>query len=333
MASIRDIAKRAGTSVSAVSRAMNNTGYVSDTLRARIEAAVKELNYHPNAGARALRSGRSGLVGVLAPTLDVAFFAHLAQRIERRLFSEGYQAVICSTSEDVEHEAAYLRMLASKQVDGLLVAAVGGDGTGFRALSESGAPIVAIDRVLEGIDATFVGADHVAGGRMAADHVLSLGHRAIGVVGAPAHSAPVRLRAQGMRARLAEAGLDAPRQALGPIHSVDACEGLAETLLRGPDAPGAILATSDLAAIGVMRAARRLGLRLPQDLSVTGFDDIPAAQYVWPELTTIAQPVDALAERSVDLLIKKIKTRDASRQDDIILPVRLIPRGSTAPAR
>lgn len=303
MASIRDIAARSGTSPATVSRVVNSSGYVSPEARAAVDAAIAALGYTPHAGARRLRSGASRMVGVLLPALDVPFFAILAHQIERSLFDAGYQALICCTDESARVEARYISTLLSQGVEGVLAASVLSDGDQYGRLA--GLPTVAIDRALPGLQAVVVGADHEAGGRLMADHLLSLGHRRIALLGAPAHSAPVQARIAGATARLAEAGLAPLATELGPDHAVEPCRALADRLL--PLGPTAILATTDIAAIGALHAALARGLRVPQDLALIGFDDLPAASWVLPALTTVAQPLREIARTAVAQLVARMQ--------------------------
>ncbi|WRH62239.1 MAG: LacI family DNA-binding transcriptional regulator [Fuscovulum sp.] len=325
MIKIRDIANRAGASIATVSRVVNGSGYVSADMRARIEAAVAELGYRPNAGARMMRSGSSRMVGVLLPALDVHFFGILAHTVEQALFARGYQAMICSTAESPEHEAAYVAAMLAQQVDGVILAAVTSDGAAVARLSAARVPIVAVDRALPGTPA--VAADHHAGGRMLARHLLDLGHRAIGVVGAPGHSAPVQERLAGIVAELASAGLAPMATRLGPDHSFEACRSLAADLLSD-GTPTALIGISDMAAIGALHAAVAHGLTVPDDLSVIGFDDLPAARYTIPQLTTVAQPIRQIGQAAVDILIALM--RGDTPPPPPSLPLTLITRGTTA---
>lgn len=302
MASIKEIAAHSGTSLATVSRVVNGSGYVSDAARARVEAAIAALGYLPNAGARRLRSGSSRMVGVLLPALDVPFFAILAHVIERALFQAGYQALICCTDENPAAEERYISTLLSQGVEGVIAASVLSDGNQYGRLA--GLPVVALDRDLPGLAAVRVGADHHLGGRMMADHLLDLGHRRIAVVGAPAHSAPVQARLRGALERLTEAGIAPTAVALGQAHDFDACRALAETVLTRT--PTAVIGTTDIAAIGVIHAAIAQGLKIPADLAVVGFDDLPAARYVLPALTTVAQPLREIGETAVAQLIALI---------------------------
>ena len=326
MTKIKEIAERAGASIATVSRVVNGSGYVSAAMRARIEAAVAELGYRPNAGARMMRSGSSRMVGVLLPALDVHFFGILAHTVEQALFARGYQAMICSTAESPEHEADYVSAMLAQQVDGVILAAVTPDGAGVARLRAARVPIVALDRALPGTPT--VAADHRAGGRMQARHLIDLGHRRFGVIGAPGHSAPVQDRLAGLTEELAAAGLPPPMIRLGPDHGFEACRDLAAALLA-ETRPDALIGTSDMAAIGALHAAAGCGLSVPGDLSIIGFDDLPAARYTIPQLTTIAQPIREIGQAAVDQIIALMRGETPPRPAP--LPLTLIPRGTTAP--
>ena len=327
MTKIRDIAKHAGASIATVSRVVNGSGYVSAAMRERIEAAVRELDYRPNAGARMMRSGSSRMVGVLLPALDVHFFGILAHTVEQALFLRGYQAMICSTAESPAHEADYVGAMLAQQVDGVIMAAVASDGVGVGRLIAAGVPIVAVDRALPGV--AVVAVDHHAGGRMLARHLMELGHKAIGVVGAPGHSAPVQERLAGITAELAAAGLAPVAVRLGPEHGFEACRALADALLDEVR-PTAIIGTTDMAAIGAIHAGVGRGLMVPADLSVIGFDDLPAARYTIPQLTTVVQPLRAIGPAAVARLLALIEGKQPLPPP--VLELRLIERGTTARA-
>lgn len=326
MTKIRDIAKRAGASIATVSRVVNGSGYVSAEMRARIESAIAELGYTPNAGARMMRSGNSRMVGVLLPALDVHFFGILAHVVEQALFRQGYHAMICSTAESPEHEAAYVAALLGQQVDGVILASVTSEGAAVERLRAADIPIVAVDRALPGLPA--ITADHHQGGRLMARHLLDLGHREIGVIGAPGHSAPVQQRVAGITAELGAAGLAPTAIRLGPEHGFDACRSLADDLLSDCR-PTALVGTSDMAAIAALHAAAARGLAVPGDLSVMGFDDLPAARYTLPQLTTVAQPIRAIGAAATARLLALMRGTTPPPPPD--LPLTVIERGTTAP--
>lgn len=330
MTTIKDIAQRSGAGITTVSRVINNSGYVADATRARVEKAIKELGYRPNASARMMRSGRSNLIGILVPSIKVDFFARLAHRLEQALFSKDYQTLICSTAEDINHESEYINMLLAQQVDGVMVASVSSNIKAFSKLSDAGIPILALDRELEGMNATLVSSDHFGGGQLAANHLIELGHKHISVIGAPAQSEPVKQRAAGVSKACRDAGLPEPEIVLGADHRVQSCSDLALSVFEKTPRPSAIVATSDIAAIGILHATRAVGVKVPDELSVTGFDDTPLASYVFPAVTTVAQQIDEIAHEAITALLTMINTPDAKLPADVILPVSLSLRQSTA---
>jgi LacI family transcriptional regulator len=335
--SIRTIAKLAGTSVTSVSRVLNNSGYTSADVREKVEAAIKELNYTPSKGARMLRGEPSRMIGLLLPSIDLPFFGILAHSIEQQLFERGYQTLICSTAENREHEERYISMLLSQRVDGVIVASAFGDLSHFRSLASTQIPIVGIDREMSGISKDAVMADHIEGGRMMAKHLLDLGHRKIAVIGAPGHSQPIQLRLEGVRQELAAHGLAPAKEAIGEEHRFAEIHEMAQQLLR--DCPGVtgLIGTTDIAAIAAIHAIHHQGHSVPQDYSVIGFDDLPEASHMLPRLTTIAQPIREVGLQAVERLEKLIdahrKEKDLPAMGVLRLPVTLVERESTGPAR
>lgn len=335
-ASIRTIAKAAETSISSVSRVLNNSGYVSPEVRRRVEAAIRDLNYAPNKGARMLRGEASRMIGLMLPSIDVPFFGILANTIERQLFEWGYHTLICSAAENEEHEARYVAMLRAQRVEGVIVASAFGGTSHLQPLVDSNIPIIAIDRELTGIsDDTFM-ADHVEGGRMMTRHLVDLGHKHIAVVGAPGHSQPIQLRMQGIHQILSENGLPAAVEAIGEDHSFEATYALAKQVLQQNPSITAIIGTTDIAAIAAIHAARDSGLTVPERCSVIGFDDLPEAAYVLPRLTTVAQPIREVALQATRRLEERLSDRqqglDRRAGSLTLLPVQLVVRETTGPA-
>ncbi|MGY5778413.1 LacI family DNA-binding transcriptional regulator [Rhizobium sp. LEGMi135b] len=335
--SIRHIAKLAGTSVSSVSRVLNNSGYASPELRERVEAAIRTLNYTPSKEARMLRGAPSRMIGLMLPSIDVPFFGILAHAIEQDLFRRGYQTLICSTAENIDHEARYISMLLSQRVDGVIVASAFGSTEHFEVLRDAQIPIVAIDRELTGIADDAVMADHEEGGRLMARHLVGLGHRMIGIVGAPAHSQPVQLRLRGIMAEMAENGMAPVAVTMAEEHSFAATYPLARELVASRPEVTGIIGTTDISAIAAIHAVQDHGFSVPRDYSVIGFDDLPEAAYVFPRLTTVAQPIRGVGEQAVRRLEALIEEQEADgepRKDTIVkIPVTLIERDSTGPAR
>lgn len=326
MAGIKDIATRAGASIATVSRVINGSGYVSPSMRARIEAVIAEVQFRPNAGAASMRRGKSRMVGVLLPALDVKFFGILAHVIEQALFARGYHAFICCSSESPEREAEYIAAMLAQRVDGVIIASVTSDTVAAGRLTAAGVPIVAVDRAIVG--AVTVKADHYAGGRLMAGHLLALGHRRIAVTGAPEHSTPVTERLAGVTDALAEAGLAPVAVRLGSAHDFEACRDLAAAMLAEGIAADAVIGLTDLAAIGAIHALHARGVAVPQDVSVIGFDDMPMARYVIPQLTTVAQPIREIGALAVDEIVRLMTGDAPSGQEPPALSV--VVRGTTA---
>lgn len=329
VAGIRDIATRAGASIATVSRVINGSGYVSPAMRARIETVIAELQFRPNAGAALMRRGKSRMVGVLLPALDVKFFGILAHVIEQALFARGYNAFICCSAESPEREAAYVAAMLAQRVDGVIIASVGSDATAASRLIAAAVPIVAVDRAIAG--AVTVKADHYAGGRLMASHLIGLGHRRIAVIGAPEHSTPVQERLSGVRDALAQAGLEPVAVHLGSQHGFEACRDLMLHFLDLGEIPDAVIGLTDLAALGAIHALHDRGIAVPDRVSVIGFDDMPLARYVIPQLTTVAQPIREIAELAVEQIVRLMT--GAALSDDQPPALSVIVRGTTAPRK
>ena len=335
MASIKTIAKLAHTSVASVSRVLNNSGYVSADLRAKVQAAIAQTNYQPSSDARVLRGGKSNLVGILLPSIDVQFFGILAHAMEQALFDLGYQSFICSTAESAAHEARYVAMFLSRRVGGVIAASAEAGAAHFAPLRAHGIPIVAVDRDLHGYASDAIVIDHDLGGRMMAQHLIDLGHRSIAVIGAPLHSQSIQRRLAGVRAALAQSGLQPVCEQLGTTHDFAQSYDLASRALANPtlsSQPTALIGLTDIAAIGAIHAAHDLGLRIPQDLSIIGFDDIPSAAFVLPRLTTIAQPIRHLG-RSAAHRLHRLIAGDPQTLTEALPALTLIQRDTTAPPK
>ncbi len=326
LAGIRDIATRAGASIATVSRVVNGSGYVSPATRARIESVIAEVQFRPNAGAASMRRGKSRMVGVLLPALDVKFFGILGHVIEQALFARGYHAFICCSSESPEREAEYVAAMLAQRVDGVIIASVTSDTVAAARLTAAGVPIVAVDRAIAG--AVTVTADHTAGGRLMAEHLLGLGHRRIAVVGAPEHSTPVTQRLAGVTDALAAAGLAPVAVRLGAGHNFEDCRALAASFLAEGIGADAVIGLTDLAAIGAIHALHERGIAVPQDVSVIGFDDMPMARYVIPQLTTVAQPIREIGALAVEQIVRMMTGVDIATEGLPALSV--VVRGTTA---
>jgi LacI family transcriptional regulator len=267
--------------------------------------------------------------------LDLPFFSVLAYAMEKTLYGQGYRAFMCSFEEDEAKESAYINMMIQQRIDGLILVPMGQSANNISRLTETGTPLVLVDRDLEGVDISQVLADNRGGGYAATQHLLSLGHERIGVICPPMHSHPIVMRLEGYRQALAESG-QTPYQP--PLISTVAVYGFEEgyqaalELLQGPEHITAIFALTDVLALGAIKAAHTLGLSVPQDISIVGFDDVPVASYSSPALTTIAQPITKMGENAVQLLLEQIRTGSRS-STRLVLPTEMVVRQSAGEAR
>jgi len=329
---IRDVARRAGVGVGTVSRVLNDRPKVDPVTRARVLAAIKELDFTPSSSARRLSLGRSQTVGVIVPFLTRPSVVDRLRGIEAALDAAGLDMVVMNV-ETAERRDALLRTAARpERMDGLILVSITPCDEEVERIQASRLPLVLIDAHHRNVPRVVV--DDVAGGRLVAHHLLGLGHRRIGFVGdipRPGFRfASSRLRFKGVRQPLREAGLEIPPRFVGLAeHSRQNARQSAERMLATPQPPTAIVAASDTEALGVLEAARELGIDVPGRLSVTGYDDIEAADFLG--LTTIRQPLEESGRRAVERLLALIDGKTAGPLRDV-LPLRLVVRSTTGPA-
>lgn len=331
MSNIKDVAAAAGVSIATVSRVLNNTGFVSEDRRQRVLSVIDALGYQPNGLAQGMRLQLTSSVGVVVPQLDQPFFSALAYHIEKTLFAEGYRTFICSAEEHPGHEAAYLDMLLRQRVDGLILVPTGHGHENLERLRAQGVPFVTVDRVAPDVPGHAIVTENYEGTRDLTEHLVGLGHTRFGVISPPTHSGPVQQRLNAIRDVLEARGLISQQVALHDENLAwfDLGRDAARTLLTRTPRPTAVMALTDVMAVGVLHAAHDLGLRVPEDLSVTGFDDIPLASHALPGLTTVAQPFQEMGRRAASRLLDLIRRPDLPPETER-LPARLVVRGSTA---
>ena len=331
MTTIREVANRAGVSYTTVSHVINNTRFVSNETRDRVLAAMRDLNYRPNALAQSLRSGKTHTLGLILPDSSNPFFAEVARSIEDAAFQLGYSVILCNTEGEGHRELLYVDVLSKKQVDGIIFVATGDQGDSLDFLQRQALPVLVVDRDLPEIHADAVLTDNRQGGCQATGHLIELGHRRIGCISGPSHLTPSADRTIGYRKAMEDAGLHAPEELIlrGDFHPESGRVATA-ALLALPEPPTAIFACNDLMALGALRAAAEAGFRVPEDLSIVGFDDIELASYTTPPLTTIAQPKVDIGHRAAQLLVERIAEKNSPHCREV-LPTALIMRESTGP--
>lgn len=331
MATIRDVAKRAGVSVATVSYVINGSKPVAPETAARVRQAMEELDYHPNAVAQSLRTRTTHVIGVVVSDIANPFFAALVRGAEDYARQNGYSLIICNTNERLENERTYLDLLYRRRVDGLLLAPTGKNDDLIGRLIDRGMKLVLIDRTLPNHKAPAVLSRNEEGAYQATSHLIAYGHTEIGVVLGLPDVSTTRERFEGYRRALREHGLEpSPRLEVYGYSRVAGAREACLALLSRPDPPTAIFAMNNLMTIGVMQAIRQLGLRCPDDVSVVGFDDFEWAEAFDPPLTTVAQFPYEIGRQAAELLLSLLSGEEVEGEVKR-LPVELRVRGSVAP--
>jgi LacI family transcriptional regulator len=330
MATMRDVAERAGVSVTTVSHVINETRPVSRELKERVLAVMHELGYQPNLLARGLRRGETCTIGVVVPDSTNPYFAEVTRGVEDCSFGEGYSVILCNSDGDPHKEQIYANVLAEKQVDGIIFVSVALAEAQVCALQGQEVPVVVINRKVPWASFDSIMTDNARGGWLATQHLLELGHRRIGCITGPSDLTPSAERIDGYRRALEESGLTVDdRLVIKGGFNFDGGYAAARVLLALPDRPTALFACNDLMAVGAMRAAQELGLEVPNDLSVVGYDDIELVSFITPPLTTIYQPKHEIGVVAATMLLERMQDFCLPPRGRI-LDISLLVRCSTA---
>ncbi len=329
---IKEIARRAGVSVATVSYVLNKTRWVSPELTARVLAVVAESGYHPDVNARSLKSKRTATIGLIVPDNANPFFAEIAKGVEDAGFAAGFSVILCNSNAMLERELAYIDLLLSKRADGVIFAPTTPSIEPARRLVDLGIPVVVFYRSAGGLDLDSLRIDNQAAGCEVTRYLIDLGHRGIACIRPLSTETASGRRVDGYLQAMAEAGLEAHLDLMPQgDNRMSGGERAARALLAGSRPFSAIFATNDAMAIGAMRVLRDRGLRIPEDVSVIGFDDIALARYSEPPLTTVAQPRQEAGTQAVQRILERIEKRYAGGPREFVLPTHLVERQSTAP--
>lgn len=330
---MKDVARHAGVSVSTVSYVVNDSGPVATSRRARVLDAVRVLNYTPNESARSLKRRSTSAIGLIVPDLTNQFFGAITEGVERAATERDVLIVLCAPDVTGRADPDHARLLQSQRLDGVIYLA--GTGTSpevILELSKSGA-VVLVDEQLPGFDLPTVVSDSRRGAREVARHVLEQGHTKLAIISGPEVLWTAEQRLAGMREALAGAGINSDTV---PVYVGDYREDsgrrLAQEALSGMSGARltAILCANDLMAIGAIQYCRSAGIRVPEDVSVTGFDDVPVAAMISPALTTVRQPAREMGYAAGTLLFRHLSgTSDGERVQ--VFPVSLQVRESVRP--
>lgn len=327
---IYDIAKAAGVSSATVSKVINQTGRISTKTRDKVQRIMNELNYRPNVLASAMKGKCTYQIALLIPDMDNPIFAQFLKYIEDRGQELGFSVVMCSTDNDPLKEERHITLLRQKMVDGFIIASKFTNKELLEQLLEDQVPVLLFAHEREDIVTDSVTVDDYFGGLIATEYLIAQGHTRIGVIASESISCWERIR--GYEAALNRAGIQADGSLVEVIESTkfDDAEKAAAIFLqeKGRDVT-AVFGYNDVTAIGVMRAAKKLGIAIPEQLSIIGFDNSELCKMVTPELTSIAMPLKELGAKAMDLIVEKIDRSFHTKQRIKMLP-ELVVRDSVA---
>ncbi|TCL62729.1 LacI family transcriptional regulator [Hydrogenispora ethanolica] len=324
MATIKDVAKMAGVTVTTVSRVLNNRGYISEKTRNKVAEAMKELQYQPNEIARSLYRQKSNIIGLIIPTVAHSFFGELASHIEYYAYECGYKILLCNSHLNRKKEKEYVEMLKRHKVDGILM---GSHTLEIDEYLNLNLPIVTFDRQITN-SIPFVSSDNFEGGRLAANLLIQKGCRKIAHISG--NLSLNMLSNKRYEAFIIEVVANRVEhitvQTEVDVFDIPQNERLIYNMFKEyPDIDGVF--TSDITAVQVIQACSRLNKRIPEDIKIIGYDDIQLASLIVPQLTTIRQPMAEMSKRAVELLIKQINGKEVLMEN--IFPVRLVERNTT----
>jgi DNA-binding LacI/PurR family transcriptional regulator len=328
---MKDVAEMVGVSKQTVSAVINNKPGITRETRDRVLAAIEELGYRPDSVARSLATGRTHTIAFIASDVSAPFIGRLAVAAEDYAYSCGYSLVLYNTHDDMEREATYFTAAVQRGVDGVLFISATDQNTGLENLQATGTPTVALDRVPVPYSGPSVTLNNLKTGRLAAEHLLSLGHTRIAHIAGPQIVLMSRDRLQGFQQVLeAQGAMSGLCVEVAETWDYQAGYDAAQRILADGQNATAVFAAGDALAIGAMRAIREMGLHVPQDISMIGVDDLDSAPFQNPPLTTIRQSITELAVLGLQLLFDLLDG-ETPEQTNIVMEPDLIVRQSTSP--
>lgn len=325
VATLKDVAKETGLTVSTVSRVLNNRGYISEEARQKVYDAMKKLNYHPNEVARSLSKKSTNTIGIIVPHIKHPYFSELISNLENQASKKGYKIILCNSQGKEKKEREYLEMCTSNRVAGIILCS----GTvGVEEFEGSNIPLITMERYLENGTAA-VECDNQQGGRIAAQQLIDSGcKKLIHISGVHETAMPADARAVGFR-EVCERCNVAHKEIATSAYQYENLEYhdyIEEILRDNPDADG-VFASSDLIAAQILQVCNKLQIAVPEQLKIVGFDDVNIASLTTPTITTIHQPIKEMAQMAVDLLIAAQEGKTVAKRS--LLPVSLVVRGTT----
>jgi DNA-binding LacI/PurR family transcriptional regulator len=330
--SLHQVAESAGVSVSTVSRYVNGQLALKPGTESRVLQAMESLGYVQSRRSRP-RPAATGVIGLIVPNIGSMYFGRIAEALVAAADANGFSVLTASTFSRVRKENEYVELMLDKSVDAIVYAGNHTTNAALERVIAAGVPVVVIDEAIDGASVDTVLVDDYAGAYQAVTHLVAVGHRRIALLSGPRRLNSVIERTRGYREALERAGVDPSEQlVLSGNFSEDFGTGAVSHLLAADNPPTAVFAASDTIALGVLTGASNLGVRVPDDLSVIGFDDVPAAGYVAPRLTTVRTPVDRMAASAIAMLIERLADPGA-RPTTTVVPVALVLGETVAPPR
>lgn len=322
MTTIKDVANHAGVSVATVSRVINDTGYVHENTRQKVDEAIRQLNYSPNEVARSLFKRKSKLIGLLLPDITNPYFPELARGVEDRMQESGYRLIFGNSDEDEHKERDYIQTFVQNNVVGVISSTNDPNADTYMKLK---IPVVFLDRTSNDMPSVY--ADGREGGRIAAQEILARGSRNVTIQQGPAHVRPAQDRYQGALEILEQSGTPYQIVHTSSFSYEQAGASAKELFEKYPDTDG-VIASNDIAAVAVLHEALRLGKQVPDQLQIIGFDDIPLSSLVYPSLSTIHQPAYEMGREAAGLLIELME-HGYAHHNNIQMPVSFAERDTT----
>ncbi|PGN53193.1 LacI family transcriptional regulator [Priestia megaterium] len=328
LATIRDVATKAGVSAATVSRIINNKGQATPETIARVHAIIKELGYKPNVVARSLTSRKSNTIALLVPTISNPFFPELARGVEDVANSHGLNIFLCNTDDEREKVSNYLVSLRERYVDGVIINSLNLTNEDLEELHSNGIPTITLDRTFSNHEFSSISVKHRIGAQLATKHLIDIGCKRIGLIRGPEDDFTAVQRMWGYRDYVKEFDwFDQSWIALGDFSVKSGYLCMKELFQRHPDIDG-VFASNDLMAIGLLKAAHEWGRKVPDELAIIGFDGIDMSQYTNPPISTIKQPSYEMGKMAMEELLRLIR-KPESDSNKIELDVELILRESS----
>jgi LacI family transcriptional regulator len=334
MTTINDVAKQAGVAPITVSRVINNSGYISKETRCRVEQAISALGYVPNALARGLRSKRTNTLALVMTDITNPFFTNIARGVEDVASESGFSVIYCNTDESETEEFKYAQILAQKKVDGIILVPACCQSKTVEFLQSLDIPVVLLDRRIPDVQIDTVRCDSIAGAYELVRILIGLGHRRITMISGQRGVSTAEDRVIGYHRAMTEAGLEENEQVYFGSFTQDSGYELAQKALASPNPPTAFVGANNFITIGIMKALRNSKLRVPEDISLVGFDDLPLPLFIdEPFLTVAVQPAYEMGKKVAELLLNRLVAKVSEECQEVILPIEIIQRKSSGPVK